>query len=60
MVRPTRENRKVMVASTEVRFLAVGATAAALFFAISWWAQSRGVPPFWARLLGPSFLDIRR
>ena len=51
MVRPTRENRKPLVASSEVRFLAVGATAAALFFAFSWSAQSSGVPPFWAGLL---------
>ena len=51
MVRATRESRKPLRASNEVRFLAVGATAAALFFAISWSAQSSGVPPYWAGLL---------
>ena len=51
MVLPTRENRKPLIASSEVRFVAVGATAATLFFAISWSAQSRGVPPLWAGLV---------
>jgi putative flippase GtrA len=46
-----RESGKRLIASSKVRFVVVGMTAAALFFAICWSAQSRGVPAFWAGLI---------
>jgi putative flippase GtrA len=51
MVGPRGGNWKPLNASSEVRFAVIGATAAALFFVVSWSAQARGVPAFWAGLI---------